>query len=342
MPAFSPMPPTTTMNDDEAACRYAELITHITYCTLEMIQQAGATLAPEERDQALHILSYALNLNTAWPIAREMILLLAPKMELMGHRHDWMPYLERGIEESQRQGDLKVTAEYELQLGILYRMVSDFAMAKQVVQASIDHFSVVNDRQGQARGLNELASIEHLVNDYMRATEHVNSAVALLDKVDPELGMSYRVLGMIANNRGEWQKAEVHHRQALEIFEESHDRRKMGWSWHNLGVALYYQEKYSEAMDCYSKAATLLSELKDDHRWSMTQIGLGITYLALGDKESAIDCYHRAESIAQRLHDLMQLAMVQGNLGVVLMQHGNLEKAELRFLQAYRALSQVA
>lgn len=128
--------------------------------------------------------------------------------------------------------------------------------------------------------------------------------------------------------------AETHHRQALRIFEESHDRRKIGWGWHNLGVALRYQEKYSEAINCYSKAATLLSELKDDHHWSMTQIGLGVTYFALDDKESAIACYYGAESIALKLHNLVQLAMIQGNLGLALMRQGYLDKAEQRFIKA--------
>ncbi|MCB0127092.1 MAG: hypothetical protein KDE58_32750, partial [Caldilineaceae bacterium] len=131
-----------------------------------MVAATNQPLAEEMRQQALHTLSYAFGEADLWPLVRELLQALAPKMELAGHREDWLPYLQRGREESERFGDATLAAECNLQIGIIYRLLSDFAEARKNFTASIAQAAQNQDIHNQARGLNELAWLEHLQHHY--------------------------------------------------------------------------------------------------------------------------------------------------------------------------------
>lgn len=289
--------------------------------SLSAVQSAPMTLPAPIRDQALHILSYALNKDAveesvAWPLTSKLLLELAPRMELMGHRLDWMPFLERGIVASQLQNESKAAAEYELQLGILYRLVSQFDVAVDHVERSIQHFASLGDKRGEARSLNEFAWIKQLTHQQEDAYTYAMQALDLLGDSDIERAMSYRALGMVANNRGEWSEAEAFHRQALAICELTDDKQKRAWSLQNIANSLRHQKKFLEAIEYYKIAISELERLQDNYRLGIAQIGLGAAYHHSQDYQSAILCFQNAEQIATPLHDNLQLAMVYANWGL--------------------------
>ena len=226
--------------------------------------QAAAYVVPEaDRQQAWHLLSFGLKLDDAWPVTRELLLALAPKMELAGFREEWIPYLVKGIQCAQKVGDEVTVAEYELAIGLIYHLLRQFDESLNWIRVSFERFRAQGDIRGQARTLNELAWIEHLEHRYKNATKYANQALRLLPNDAPERAMSYRVRGMIAFYEGNLQKAINHHRQALKIFEQNGDQRRVAWSFQNIAIALQRQDNLEEAFDYYEKAVTILTRIGD-------------------------------------------------------------------------------
>lgn len=293
--------------------------------------QAAEHIVPEaDRQQAWHILSFALNVPAAWPVTRDLLLALAPKMEQAGFREEWLPYLEKGLHCAQRMGDDRAAAECELQIGLLYRLMSRFEEARQWTAASVDHFAAQGQAHGQARALNELAWLDHLQRHYEAATHHVEQALTQLAPDDPECAVSFRVKGMIAMGQRQWQQAEHLQRKALTLFQQSTDLRRMAWSQQNIGYALSEQEKLEEAIDLYQQAAATLQQLGDRYHWAIVQMNLGVVYYRLQQPEQALACHLAAAEIFSMVDDHLHQAAVATNLGLTYL-------ALQAYTQSYRA-----
>lgn len=66
--------------------------------SLAQVQCCPGPLSEDVRDQALHAVSFGLKLAPAWALTRALLIELAPKMEQMGHRDDWLPYLKAALQ----------------------------------------------------------------------------------------------------------------------------------------------------------------------------------------------------------------------------------------------------
>ena len=76
----------------------------------------------------------------------------------------------------------------------------------------------------------------------------------MLDEGDPERGMCYRVLGLVAHDQNQFNQAEVFHRQSLHLLQSELDNRKTSWALQNLANALRNQGRFEEAIEYYQQA----------------------------------------------------------------------------------------
>lgn len=299
-----------------------------------LVHTADQQLSDEVRTQALHTLSYAMAERDLWPLVRELLLALAPKMELGGHREDWLPYLTQWLDQSRLMADLSAMAECHLQLGLIYRLLSNFGAAREQLVASIALAQESGERRQQARALNELAWLEQLQEEYTVAEEHVQQALRLLDGDDPEVATCYRVQGMIACGYKDWQQAEQLHRHALKRFEQQGDLRRTAWSLQNLAYALREQNNYEEVFSLYFQAIALLEKLNDKCNWAIVKTNLGIAYYHVGKYDLSVTCYQEAESVATGMNDRFHFARICTNLGLVYLSQQEYNKASHAFKQS--------
>ena len=75
--------------------------------SLARVQAVEHTLPELDRQQAWHLLSFALDLPEVWDETRALLLALAPKMEQAGFRMEWLVYLMEGHRRSQTYADWK-------------------------------------------------------------------------------------------------------------------------------------------------------------------------------------------------------------------------------------------
>jgi tetratricopeptide (TPR) repeat protein len=309
--------------------------------TLAEVTVGGALLTPAERAQALHVLSFALENRAAWPLARDLLLTLAPIMEQLGHRTDWIPYLERGLQVSENRGEAQSAGECQLQLGLLYRLLGEFDQAQQWVKGSIASFGLTGDQHGQARAYLELAWIDHLQHHYTTASAYVEQARVLLQVDAPEQALYWRTLGAIAVNQGHYAEAEAFHRQALQLFEQLGDTRKVAWTLQNLARAFQGQRQSQTAIDYYQKAATLLLDLNDSYHWAYVQMNLGTTYCDAGQPAAGTGCYQNANRVFTNLNDKLNIAKTNTGIGLGYWLQGLFHQAEVAFCRSIEQFAAV-
>jgi len=326
---------------DDFPSLFRQYITNSLEVTLAAIPRDGALLSAEIRDRALHVLSFALKQPDFWPCTRDLLLLLAPKLEQAGHREDWLPYLTAGLKQSLALGDVQTEAELGLQVGRLHYLCSQFVEAEAQLNRSLTLFTARGDRHGQARSHNELAWLDFLQHRYTDATRHAEQALALLDTEALERAMSYRVQGMIAFDQMRWTEAEALHRQALRLFEKQRDQRKIAGSIQNLATALRAQKRFTEAIEYYQQAVKMLDQLVDTHSLGIVQMNLGSIYYYLNQASDAIVSYKHAEMIFTRLHDKLGMAKVNTGLGLGYLGVKGYKEAENAFLRSIRLFAEL-
>ncbi len=282
------------------------------------IEAAGidAPISDEARDRAQNVLSYALQDGEVWAETRDLLLTMAPKMEMAGHRNEWIQCLQTGIAQSQQQRDRLAEAELRFHCGYLYRLLSKYDQASQLLHTSAQIYSTLGEAENEARALNQLAYLAWQQHHYEAAARLANTAIAMVDELSLEKAMSLSALGLTAIEQYRWLEAEEYHRAALQIRTTHSNRRQMAWSQQNLGYALRGQGKYTEAIAFYEEAITTLTELNDLGNCAIVQMNLGIVYSMQGKATQALEMYSIAEAIFHRFADEFNLAKVLTSEGI--------------------------
>ena len=115
----------------------------------------------------------------AWPLGRDLLLAIAPKMERAGHRREWLPYLERGLAQSRARRDVRAEADICLELGVLHRLLNERDKARDRFSTSASRYAELGDAKRQAFALNRLAYVAVLDESLEEATRLVQQAFDL-------------------------------------------------------------------------------------------------------------------------------------------------------------------
>lgn len=273
-----------------------------------------AELSSETREQAWHLLDYALKLAHGWEVVRALLLALAPAMERDGFRHEWLPYLEGGITFSQRAQDVSGEAQLSLYIGRLYRLRGEFAKAHEWFTASAALHEQLGDDAGRAKVLNQLAYVARLQSQFALAKAHVEEALSLLEENDAECATSYWALGTIAHDQMDWTLAAECFQRAYEIAQEANDPQRAAWNLQNLGNALRGAGRYDKAAEYIQQTIVLLGQLHDPVNQAIARMNLGIVHLYRNEAEQSLALFSLAESVFRQVGDQFHLAMVNTNI----------------------------
>ncbi len=318
----------SNQSDGPYAALFRQYIQRSTQATLAAVQSAGPALPAEQREQSLHTLDFALELPEAWPDARELLLVLAPKLDQAGMRQDTIPFLQRGIEQCQAAGDLAGQAGMELQLGSLLSAMGQMDEARALFTASAARYEALGDRHNQARALNSWAQLDRLQQRSDSAARLVQQAMSLAPPDDSETTNSQFILGALAVDRRDWAEALDYFEQALAGWRRHGNPVMVARSLTNLGTAQRGAGRYDEAIASFTQAMALMDELDDPVNQAITRMNLGNLYWATGQPQQAMAHFVQAEPVFRQAQDQQWLARINTNMGVVHLQLGHWEQAD--------------
>lgn len=315
-------------NDRLYAGVFRQYVHRKTQVTLESLRIYSAVLPTEDVNDILRTLEFALGLPEAWPQTRELLILLAPKLEQAGFLRDFVPFLQRGIEQCEANGDTATQGELELLLGLFLIVMGRMPGARHLFQICASRFQDLGDRHNQARALNRWAYVERLQNQADNAASLVDKAMSLVSADDTETTYGQFVLGCLAMDRHDWSEALVYLRQALTGWQMHDDPVMIARSYTNLGSALRGAGKHDEAASSYSHAIGLMVKLGDMANVAATRMNLGNVYREQGRMELALEQYNEAEQFFRRTEDHLRLSRLNLNIGLVYIEKSQLQLAE--------------
>jgi tetratricopeptide (TPR) repeat protein len=320
------------MLPDENQARFHHLIARSAQVARQQIEHEGEStpISDEARMRALNVLSYALNHADAWAATRDLLLVMATKMEIAGYRQEWLRYLEEGFRQSQQQGDRPAEAALGFHCGHLRRLMSQYIEADVRLRASMYLYAALSDKQGETRALNQLAYLAWQQHRYDEAEQLAHRALAL-DAPPLEKAVSLSALGLVANDRSRYAEAETYHRQAWAIRSQHAMYKEMAWSLQNLGLALREQGQSKTAIEHYQQAISLLDKVYDPAHKAIIQMNLGGAYLAQGNYSQALDVLDPAEKSLRTVSDAFNLAKLLTIRGLCCLALGQGERAEEAF-----------
>ncbi len=304
------------------------------------VQRAGTPLPEEVREQTLHVLSFALDLPSTWPLTRDLLQTLAPQLEQAGLREDWIPFVEKGILISDVQGDTTVGAELRLQMGILLQAIGEYQEARQHLATAAAAFAVVDQPGGQARALSRAAYIAHLQNRVPEGRPLVEAAMALLTEDDPQFAYCCLVSGMLAFDEENWTAAIVWGERAVALCERHGERRTAAFALNNLSMAYRWAGRLAEAGACGERAVRLFQEVGDPVNLGAAAYTLGNLYITQGDVEKALERYVQAEATL-RSYGEGRAALTWQGIARALRLLGRYDSAVSYYQQVLTALRQL-
>lgn len=331
------------MSPDENQARFYHLIAQSAQVARQQIENEGkdTPISDEARLRALNVLSYALNHAAAWDAARDLLLVMASKMEMAGHRQDWLLYLEEGLRQSQYLTDQPAEAALSFYCGHLQRLMSQYAEAEALLQSSATICASLGDQPGEAKALNQLAYLAWQQNQDEKAASLAHAALSLLRDSDPERAMSFSALGLVAFQRRQWKVAEHYHQQALVIRTNEARHREVAWSLQNVANALRAQGQYETAATYLTESIALLIKIRDPVHCAIIQMNLGIVRQRQGEIRQALALYSLAEMVFRQFNDPFNLAKTLVNQGVSYLNLQEWQQAEVVCAESAALFQQV-
>ncbi|HEY0547524.1 MAG TPA: BTAD domain-containing putative transcriptional regulator [Pyrinomonadaceae bacterium] len=196
------------------------------------------------------------------------------------------------------------------------RLQGDEAAATGWFRRAVNLLREQGDREGEAEALHSLAAIARRQGDYETAFSYLDRAVELTDEKSIVRVKCGNTRGLCLVAMGEWTKAELEFRVALQAAEERNDEHYVRLIAHNLGTPAGMRGDFGEAL------RWLRRMLRDDGGAPMPQEAIGHLnmarcYLYRGNFASGEEHLDRALETCQ-LFNLMSLR------GEIFEAYGNL------------------
>lgn len=181
--------------------------------------QATGELWYEEWHNVVKALGMALRLEATWDLAIDLLLAFHPYMVRQGFWTDWEPFLQVGLEISQRQGDVACKAALLDRLGELKQYQGNWADAIACHQAAGQLSDEVEDKAGCARARVNLGYAYHLQGRCSEAREILEKALAGYQACRDVEGqaLAYSNLGIVCFNQRQWDRALASYQHAYRL-----------------------------------------------------------------------------------------------------------------------------
>jgi len=189
---------------------------------------------------------------------------------------------------------------------------------------------IVPDRPDRAAVItHRLGVVAQDRGNYDQALNYYRQSLAIREELGDRDGMarSYHQLGNLVYMRDDYDQALDYYRQALAIFEELGDRTGMAGSYHQLGMVAQDRDDYDQALDYYRQALAIFEELGDRANMANSYGQLGIVVQDRDDYDQALDYYRQALAIFEELGDRTGMATSYHQLGIVAQDRDDYDQA---------------
>jgi len=313
------------------------------------ITETADVLGYEDKDNAFYQNAVLGDGKLTPKIARQQLAILEQQLTAALHegipretlaRRYYLPMFEAAMSLSdlnRAQSLRQKVLEKDLQAGDIIKWWSmnfelDYLLHRLTSAESwADKLSKWADKTGdeslKAKALHKLGIIAQERREFEKAEGWYKKSL----KIDKQLGdehgaaITYHELGIIAEERREFEKAEGWYKKSLKIDKQLGDEHGAAITYHQLGIIAEERRDFEKAEDWYKKSLKINEQLGDEHGAAITYHQLGRIAQERKDFEKAEDWYKKSLKIEEQLGNEHGAAITYWQLGLLAMLEGRVE-----------------
>ncbi len=202
-------------------------------------------------------------------------------------------YYNKTILLSKAANNLIIEADAHQDLGLLYSSIANDqkAIDELIIAQKIQH--QLKNTNKSADLLNSIAVIFIRQKNNNQAEKYILESIALMDTTIQKglLGYQYTNLGIIYENRSQFQKAINYQRKALLEFSQINDLRGMAACYNNLFLSFVNQNKIDSALIFNNKLKINSKKQNDIGNEFFSNLNFSIAYQRFLNKPVYVKCY---------------------------------------------------
>jgi non-specific serine/threonine protein kinase len=223
--------------------------------------------------------------------------------------------------------------------GVLAFLQCEYAPAQELLDAGLEMSRQTSDREGTAMALQVLGSVARERGEYERAVARHQESLALWRELEDKRGIarSLNLLGFAAWLHGDFRETRECCETALSLFREQGDKEGVVWALLNLAHIAHYAGEGARAAELGGEALALSREVGFKEGIAWSLHLLGDAARARGDAGEAAGLLRGSLELHHELGDRWRVASVLESLGALGHEAGDDEGAA-RMLGAAEAL----
>ncbi len=211
---------------------------------------------------------------------------------------------ERALELAQSAGDRRKMAHAYFQASLVAERTGHWVLSRNYAEQAKTLYQELEDERNVGRLLNNLGGLNLLLGKPREAIEHLKQsfAVAVEAESQGDAAQALGGLGTVHLHLHEWDEADTHARQALQLLEGREDYlSEIGQSQLVLGRSLLERARLDEAEEQFRAADASFEQLSSVSHRAGAWVALGDLAARRGDEGEAARLYRRA---AEALQDI--------------------------------------
>lgn len=313
------------------------VLTNLSYWRTFIAAELKDTAALDRSyDRIVRAISFALELEDAWPSVGELIEEFATYMERRGYWEAWQWVLAQALTIARRSNDLPSIVKLSALLARLSLRQSRFKEIISYHRSTIHAARRIGDRTNEARACSNLGYFYIEQGRWQRAETLCCHALLTFEQLGNQHGLAHTTnhLGILYTRQGLWDKARQHLEHACAIWQAMGDEHGLMYGYTNLGM-LFTEMKYPhESLFYLQKALEQAKRVGEEAIVGTLYMNMGISYRLKGDLAKAEEHYWQAKTTFQRFSNLWGLATIHDNLGLVYLDQQRWQEGGLHFKTA--------
>ena len=183
-----------------------------------------------------------------------------------------------------------------------------------------------------------LGILAQLRGNYEKAETFYRESLKIEQEIGDQAGvsMSLHNLGILAQDRGNYEEAETFYRESLKIKQKIGDQAGVSISLHQSGMLAQLRGNYEEAETFYKESLKILQKIGDQAGVSGSLHQLGMLAQLRGNYEEAETFYRESLNIKQKIGDQAGVSKSLHELGILAQLQGNYEEAETFYKESLK------
>lgn len=212
--------------------------------------------------------------------------------------------------------DLSTEARLHFRLGTLLYAVSSYddALAESLASLKIDE--ELGDQVQLIDSLNQIGMIHQDRGQFETALDLYQRSLKIAEKLVDPMGLAGTLhqIGRIHLERGELDAALEHYERSLKVLADLGDRAGVARSLHQIGNISFNRGDYDAALGHYQESSKILEQIGDRAGLSSSLHNLGMIYQHLGEYDKARQQFERSLTIAKELGSFADVAISRAQL----------------------------